>query len=142
MKRLIKLAVDGTQLPPDAPEWSAVLDPTTQLVWSAADVSDRPLNQDEAAKACAELTLCGFNDWRLPERQELTSIVDLSRHSPAADPEFFPSCRNDWYWTSSPCAWSADYAWQVLFLYGDVLSVHRDSYARVRAVRSALPASQ
>lgn len=53
--------------------------------------------------------MCGFNDWRLPTRDELLSIVMLqpatnSSQQPAFDPEYFPNTLSGaaYYSTSTP----------------------------------------
>ena len=53
--------------------------------------------------------MCGFNDWRLPSRDELLSIVMLqpattSTQQPAFDPEYFPNTLSGaaYYSTSTP----------------------------------------
>lgn len=65
--------------------------------------------------------LCGASDWRLPAREELRSIVDYSRYDPAIDTAYFPDIGSNgwyWYWSSSPYASSANYAWYVYFGLG------------------------
>ncbi len=42
-----------------------------------------------------------WDDWRLPNRNELMSLVDYSRNSPAVDTYYFPYINSDNYWTST-----------------------------------------
>ncbi|MBF0270796.1 MAG: DUF1566 domain-containing protein [Magnetococcales bacterium] len=61
-----------------------------------------------------------LNDWRLPNRRELSSLLDMGRYSPAIPvptsglpaPE---NVQNNWYWTSTSYAISqpANNAWAV-----------------------------
>lgn len=58
---------------------------------------------------------CGLGDgstagqWRVPNRFELESLLDLSRYSPALPLGHpFINVQNDYYWTSSFFAWTAD----------------------------------
>jgi hypothetical protein len=58
----------------------------------------------------------GHTDWRLPNRKELISLLDLSGHPvrlPAGHP-FTPLPDDPFYWTSDSSATDAFYAWQVL----------------------------
>ncbi len=49
--------------------------------------------------------LCGFDDWRLPAREELRSIMHYGREAPAVDPGYFPDTGMlDFFWTRSPYA--------------------------------------
>ena len=110
----------------------------TQLEWSATLCNGKNVDYATAEKACAALG----EGWRLPTRQELESILDLTRHKPAIDTARFPDTKSDWYWTSTPYAWSPDFAWFVCFGYGNVDDVLRDSNGCcVRAVRS-VPSGQ
>ncbi len=65
---------------------------------------------------------CGLDDgsvagdWRLPNRRDLTSLVDRSRFFPALPVgynSFFPGFRGEWYWSSTTSAVSKDSAWMV-----------------------------
>lgn len=134
--RFIKIDAAGDRLAADAKQWAGVLDTQHQLLWSAEEVGSERVNHADATKACAELILCG-GPARLPTRAELLTLVDDTRHEPAIDLAFFPSCRSNWYWTSTPAAWSpASFAWLVYFDYGSAGSGPRDGDAFVRAVRS------
>jgi hypothetical protein len=74
---------------------------------------------DQAIAYCDGLTLAGHDDWRLPTRIELTSIVDYTL-SPAIDRGSFPSApggfhktASDWILTIRQTGAGAgrDYAW-------------------------------
>ncbi|HYB99752.1 MAG TPA: DUF1566 domain-containing protein [Candidatus Limnocylindrales bacterium] len=88
----------------------------------------------------------GYSDWRAPNRRELESLVDLSRHDPAIDPVFHhdctPGCTLDEcactasgpYWTTTH-AEDSPHSWAVDFADGSVVQVSRDQALPVRAVR-------
>lgn len=141
-----KLDSAGNDLPQSAEQWALVRDDRTGLIWSAADSSSRDVTFEKAQGAIANLNgakFCGFDDWRLPTIQELLSIVDYSRRSPAIDTNFFWGTKNDWYWSSTPAAASpADCAWIVNFNNGNSNWNNHDNRNQVRAVRSVPRASQ
>jgi hypothetical protein len=67
-----------------------------------------------------------YNDWRLPNRKELFSLIDLSRVNPAlpqghpftdVQPESFPPTS---YWTSTTSGFLTDLAWTIDILWGYV----------------------
>jgi hypothetical protein len=120
---------------------TTVTDNKTGLTWSQDKVGGKA-TYDSADKAVAACRLGGFDDWRIPTRVELESILDLERHNPAIDPVF--ACEtNYWYWTSTPyAASSSDAVWVVGFYYGYVDYHHRNGDAFVRAVRGPSPAGQ
>ena len=118
-------------------------DTLTGLEWSARDIGSftNKAKNSEAAKACADLRLGGHSDWRLPTIDELESIRDRSRYSPAIDTDAFPNCPSAWFWSSTPDAESPNnYAWIVGFNYGYSNISYRLNGSRVRAVRG--PARQ
>lgn len=82
----------------------------------------------------------GHSDWRLPNRNELASLVERSCHSPAINATFFPATASLSYWSSSPDAYnpittSSAYAWRVGFGLGDIGIDYKDSIYCVRLVR-------
>lgn len=114
-----------------------VTDTTTGLMWSKATLSDKEVSQHKAVEICADLALAGHDDWRLPSRVELLSLVDDTRHKPAIDTSAFPDTKSDWYWTGTEAAWASSCAWVVLFDYGGANDYDRGSSGGfVRAVRS------
>ena len=113
-----------------------VTDPTTGLMWAKATLTCGEVTHTHAIKACSAIRIGGHKDWRMPTRRELLTLVDDTRASPAIDTSFFTNTENDWYWTSTLCAWGASCAWIVNFNYGYVRHLHRNGRAFVRAVRS------
>lgn len=80
--------------------------------------------------------LCGANDWRLPAKEALRSIMDYSVTSQAIDANYFPNTVGFWYWSSSPYAGYSGGAWIVFFNYGGVDSNSTSSDFLVRLVRA------
>ena len=131
-------ALDPT--PAAAPRFTrldgAVADSKTGLIWSLEETTR--MTWKKAQAHCASLTLLGFTDWRLPTCDELLTLVDRTRVSPAIDVEFFPDCKSDWYWSSTSYAGSpGDCAWLVAFYSGFAYWGSQVSDFRVRAVRSS-----
>ena len=95
-----------------------VTDNETGLVWQQQD--DGVTRNWEAALAhCQDLDLGGSTDWRLPDKKELVSIVDVTRWHPAIDP-VFTGTKSSWYWSSSTYASLTYDAWFVCFYSGIV----------------------
>lgn len=65
--------------------------------------------------------LCGASDWRLPTREELTSIIDYSKPypGPVIDSNYFPATPSSLFRSSSTHArYNSEYAWLVGFASG------------------------
>lgn len=83
----------------------------------------------------------GYSDWRMPGREELRSIVNYSKYSPAIDTVYFPNIKSSSYWSSSTYAYNTSKAWRVNFVHGaDNYSDKSNSYY-VRAVRGGQAAT-
>lgn len=104
-----------------------------ELEWSKTLCDGERVDYASAEKAVAELG----EGWRLPTRQELESLLDLSRHEPAIDTEKYPDTKSTYYWTSSKCAWNDAARWVVHFSLGHVNDGHLGNVACVRAVRAS-----
>lgn len=89
---------------------------------------------------------CGGNDWRLPTRKELQSIVHSGTAGSAGsiDTAYFPnmpyniSTYGYFHWTASTWAPNASLAWYVNFSLGDVRPLEKTNEMKVRLVRSGL----
>jgi len=73
--------------------------------------------------------------WRLPNIEELKSIVDYNKYDPAIDITFFPDfpkVKHSYYWSSTTHGNMTSYAGAVLFFSGGVLSgfMGGDHFAR------------
>ena len=110
-----------------------VTDSTTELQWQ--DDANVTKTWREAIDYCELLTLGGYDDWRLPNFNELYYLADRSKANPAIDSKFH-NVVSDGYWSSTSVVGHEDSAWLVGFYFGgDGLVVKSHSYD-VRCVRS------
>lgn len=82
-------------------------------------------------------TLCGFNDWRLPSRDELFSISILSKAKspPTIDSNYFPRTQLAEYWSSNDYSFQWDAAWAWSFQFGHDRVDWKKSPKFIRLVR-------
>ena len=119
-----------------------VTDTTTGLMWQQAEAD--AMTWEAALTYCENLRLAGYNDWRLPNVNELQSIIDYDAYDPAIDTTYFPGAMPNAYWSSTTYEGNADsdnYSWNVSFSSGDLITQTSDksNSAYVRAVRYADP---
>ncbi|WP_455210348.1 Lcl domain-containing protein [Kaarinaea lacus] len=81
--------------------------------------------------------LCGFDDWRLPTRDELLTLVDTKATYPRAtiDIDAFPNAANSYYWTSTVYEFDPNMAWFVYFGSGYDYYEYKTFASHVRLVR-------
>lgn len=149
----------------DATAWACVQDQRTGLTWEArtadggvhdfrhtytwrntssagsvAQCSDADSNtkcdSDRYIVAMNRAGWCGIADWRLPNREELRSLVEYDRRypSPTIDLAHFPHTAAQFYWAAEPDADDAAAAWGIGFVHGFDYTYPRNSAAHLRLV--------
>jgi hypothetical protein len=106
-----------------------VMDMSTGLMWQQAWGPE--MTRQDARTYCENLSLANYTDWRLPNINELISIIDYNRFGPAIDTAYFlntPKTLYFWSDTNSYCVYS-------YYGFVDIRSVGNSYY--VRAVRNA-----
>lgn len=88
--------------------------------WSGGTCTENAAgyNWQAALQRAEAASFAGKDDWRLPNVNELTSIVEEACYDPSIDLSVFPATPSAWYWSSSPYASIADLAWYVSFYGG------------------------
>ena len=119
----------------------AVLDKETGLVWARnANIGGNKTWQS-AINYCADLSISDRKGWRIPEREELASLLDMSVSGfpklPAGYSSFFTDVQPCNYWSSTTYEDDSTYAWSVLLEYGSLThNSIKDLYLAVWPVRS------
>ncbi len=112
-----------------------VNDTTTCLMWQDDNASKTVTkNWQGAIDYCEELSFAGFEDWRLPNYNELYSIGDRSKYNPAIK-DAFKNVSSSYYWSSTTYVYFTDGAWGVNFNYGGSYAVNENENYHVRCVR-------
>lgn len=113
---------------------AAVADRLTNLRWRRCANLGQPVVWEEALEAAGKLSggKAAAHQWRLPNINELESLVDLGRHNPALPPDHpFTDCR-DVYWSSTTSMYQPDWAW-ALYMDKGAVGVGGKEYARFHA---------
>ena len=116
-----------------------VKDTTTGLEWQDHYISDiKETSWNKAIEYCDDLQLASFEDWRLPTINELYSIVDFNRSSPAMDDTVFETMGAYHYWTSTKNDASSGNSRAIYLNYdGTNIGSNTSNYNFVRCVRGA-----
>ncbi len=91
------------------------------------------VNWEQAKKFCYDLEFGGYRDWRLPELDELLTLVDNANSYPAIDPVF--KCEGSYYWSATPSSEEDNAVMYVHFNFGTDHWMPKDKKAFVRCVR-------
>ncbi|MDD5654370.1 MAG: DUF1566 domain-containing protein [Candidatus Omnitrophica bacterium] len=145
----VKLGKNGKALPERA-HWEdghrITLDNNTGVMWEVKSPEKGDVNycedrynwkdaQDKYIKALNQKKYAGFSDWRLPNKDELRSIVDYGRTNPAVDTCYFPNCKSDLYWTAVPYNMQKPFIWGIFMGLGSGICYTPLSERYVYAVR-------
>ena len=113
---------------------SIVTDSVAGLQWQD-DAIGESMEWREAINHCEDdVSLGGHGDWRLPNVNELKSIIDRSRYNPAIV-SAFEHTSSSRYWSSTTNEGRHEYAWYVSFYSGYVSSNGKGNNRYVRCVR-------
>jgi hypothetical protein len=134
-----------------------VTDEVTGLVWEKlsddGSIHDKDTTYSWAGAFSSKIAtlnmeaFAGHSDWRVPNRFELDSLVNLGASGPATYSSFAQSCtggctilacsctRPDYYWSASSYLASPVYGWTVYFNAGDTYAQNKSQSYFVRAVR-------
>ena len=115
-------------------EGNIVKDSTRKLAWQDDNVSSTMVWED-AITQCEELTLDTYSDWRLPNINELLSIMSKNKEgSQLADA--FENVVNSYYWSSTSRAGYQEHAWIIRTHTGHNASNNKTSLYYVKCVRT------
>jgi len=144
-----KLAKGGKAVA-DSATWAEgfcmVQDNNTGLIWEVKSPKIGDINycedgynwkdaQDKYIKELNKKKYGGFSDWRLPNKDELRSIIDYGKTGPAVDTRYFPNTKSDLYWTAVPYKMQPPFIWGIFFGLGSGICYTPSSERYVRAVR-------
>jgi hypothetical protein len=101
-------------------EGATVVDQVTGLIWQR-EVDPQTRATAEAIAYCGDLELEGRDDWRLPGRIELVSLLVPGR-SPSIDSDAFPATPADYFRSSTYAPDDAARSWSVYFGDAEVIT--------------------
>lgn len=119
---------------------------TTGLMWMRCSLGQewegsgcsglaKPYYFSLALRTAQEHDFAGYGDWRVPNKNELESIVEERCHTPSINSVIFPDTNSTYFVSSSPHNMNSTYNWTVDFTDG---TVGRSFVSgRLRLVRSA-----
>lgn len=129
-----------------SPLGAEVTDTTTGLTWrrcsegqiwsSERCVGKATVHNYKGALASAKVRATQKVAWRVPNVDELGTLVVKSAKPAAIDTTVFPDTVANRYWSSTPHETEATQAMIVLFKDGHVFKYHRNNKAHVRLVRN------
>jgi len=110
-----------------------ITDSVTGLVWQDNETVQK--TWVKAISYCEALTLGGNDDWRLPNKKELLSIVYYDTYNPAISSVFQKTTLYDDYWTSTTYVDNPTHAWRIHFESGGISDGLKSFNRGIRCVK-------
>ena len=139
------LCVSGDELLPSAEsdfetssDGKTVTDKKTGLMWQSGCEENK--TWQEAMAYCRSLNTgtepyAGYTDWRVPNKNELASLLNTSKST--APRSYFPNMSERTFWSSSTRSSSNSEAWYIKFSEGFADTLTKTKSADIRCVRNA-----
>lgn len=108
-----------------------VTDSTTGLIWQK--IYETTKNWQQALSYCENLTYAGYSDWRLPNKNELASLINFDKNQPASS---FPDMPYSVTFWSSSTARNTSGALAISFANGIIGYANKTANFNVLCVRS------
>jgi hypothetical protein len=115
-------------------EKEVVIDRTRELMWQD-DIQTQSIKMKWLDSYCKNLTLGNYNGWRVPNREELLSIVNYNKYTPSTY-DIFEHIKSDNYWSSTINIHDKNSMWTVNFDDGSTILYPKSSKNSIRCVRN------
>lgn len=109
-----------------------VIDSATDLMWQKTYETNKTWLL--SLQYCENLTYAGYSDWRLPNKNELISLLDYGKS--AAPYSDFPDMPDEWFWSSSSIINNPAHGWTMSFIRGRGDKNFKTANGDVRCVRN------
>ena len=110
-----------------------VTDTKTGFIWNDNDSSLRTWK--DSITYCEDLKIGFYEDWRMPNYNELYSLVDLDKIETKID-DVFENKISDLYWTSTLQSFSLNNTWTISFSSGHDRRISVDNSFYVRCIHN------
>ncbi len=105
-----------------------VIDLGTDLMWQdSSDTNSNDLNWFESIHYCEDLVFAGYDDWRLPNINELVSMVEYNHVNPAMNPLFEAAVSREYWSSTSDVRMQYERAWTVDFSDGKTPRIRKEA---------------
>lgn len=127
---------------------SVVTDSFTGLQWQSATSAgthnwSASAAPSSAQEYCTQQSTGGFNDWRVPTRIELGTLIEYGASNPSINTGKFPGTPLNYFWTKTAYGPDPTNAWTLVFSNGITDPAALGNTYYIRCVRSGnIPISQ